>query len=235
MGVAKSIRPAQTPVPAEKRIRAFAPERGRDPLIPFSPSDDGVSLARWLRSATFVYIGWEEVWRIDDFEPDPVTAQTLLIGALGSYHGKLYWGTMQVPLSGALAHYSAYPPMGIPSPTDIVTTVLNTSRPISVFRCCISGRKTNFAGAVQLLYGDSLLEVFNPMSGWQLPPNAMNAEASFGPSGFGNPFNTYTWAMATYRNALYVGTFDWSFVANPMNLETDSSQPTGGFELRLLH
>jgi hypothetical protein len=47
---------------------------------------------------------------------------------------------------------------------------------------------------------------------WQTVSNNMNKEPKFGLAGFGNPFNTYTWAMANFKGKLYVGTFDWSFV-----------------------
>ncbi|HTW89909.1 MAG TPA: hypothetical protein VMD75_18080 [Candidatus Binataceae bacterium] len=154
---------------------------------------------------------WKEIWRVDDFEPDPVTAQTILGGALGSYNGFLYWGTMQVPMIGALANISAYP--RIPTPADLIETVIGTVRPDTIFRCCSSSvSKPN----IRLMYGDALLQVYNPMQGWQTEQNKMNAQALFGPAGFGNPFNVYTWSMATYDNQLFVGTFDWSYVSSDL-------------------
>jgi hypothetical protein len=62
---------------------------------------------------------------------------------------------------------------------------------------------------VELLYGDSLQPMFSTTNGWQLMPNKMNVEPTFGPAGF---FNTYDWAMANFQGQLYVGTFDWSFL-----------------------
>jgi len=156
---------------------------------------------------------WKEIWRVDDYEADPVTAQTLIGGAIGVYHGQVYWGTMQVPLTGALAHYTVYPPMGIPSPTDVATTIINTTRPVAIFRCCGAGTPVLKMSNTQLLYGDSLMEVYSMANGWQTVHNAMDVEPMFGPAGFGNPFNTYAWSAARFNNHLYFGTFDWSFIA----------------------
>jgi len=160
---------------------------------------------------------WTEVWRVDDYEPDPVTAQTLLTGALGVLGGRLYWGTMQVPLSGALLHYKIYPRMGSPTPGDLVAALVNTTRPATIFRCCggASLPKT-FVGSDELLYGSALMGVYDPVNSWHPAPNVMNAEPTFGQAGFGNPFNTYTWAMSKFNSALYVGTFDWSYVLGDM-------------------
>jgi hypothetical protein len=61
------------------------------------------------------------------------------------------------------------------------------------------------------------LPAFNPLRpalGWALKPNSMGMAPLFGPSGFGNIFNNYTWGMQVYRDELYVVTMDWSFVAS---------------------
>jgi hypothetical protein len=159
---------------------------------------------------------WKEVWRVDDYEADPVTAQTLLGGAIGFYNGQVYWGTMQVPLTGALAHYTAYPPMGTPSATDVATTIIDSTRPVAVFRCCTTGTSILNAPGTELLYGDSLMGVYNQTNGWQTIRNAMGVEPELGPAGFGNPFNTYAWSAARFNNHLYFGTFDWSFIASDL-------------------
>jgi hypothetical protein len=69
-----------------------------------------------------------------------------------------------------------------------------------------------FVGSVELLYGSSLLGAYDPVNSWHPVPNAMNAEPTFGQAGFGNPFNTYTWAMSKFGSGLYIGTFDWSYI-----------------------
>ena len=40
---------------------------------------------------------WDKVWSVTDYEPDPVMAATYGGGALVSFDGYLFWGTMHVP------------------------------------------------------------------------------------------------------------------------------------------
>ncbi len=40
---------------------------------------------------------WEKVWSVTDYEPDPIIAATYGGGALVSFNGYLFWGTMHVP------------------------------------------------------------------------------------------------------------------------------------------
>jgi hypothetical protein len=69
---------------------------------------------------------------------------------------------------------------------------------------------------VELLYGESNLPVFvSPLLGgiWTYRPNNMNGvSGKYGKSGFGNLYNNYTWTMAVYKNQLYVGTMDNSYL-----------------------
>lgn len=123
---------------------------------------------------------------------------------------------------------------GPPNPTsqDIGTTILGTFRAIPEFRCCNQGgapffdnigpSQPNFGGSntgqpnVELLYGYTVMPKFDPSTGWKIVPNAMHTPPKYGPAGFGNPFNTYTWAMSTYNGSLFVGTFDWSFLLSDL-------------------
>ncbi len=176
-------------------------------------------------------VHWTEVWSADKYEPDPVTASVYAGGAMASYNGYLYWGMMIVPLTGAIAHFQKYGPAN-PTPQDIGTTILGTFRAIPEFRCCNQGSVPFLGGTgpsqptfgvgdssqpnVELLYGYAVMPKFDPSQGWTIVPNAMNAPPKYGPAGFGNPFNTYTWAMSTYNGSLFVGTFDWSFLLSDM-------------------
>ncbi len=199
---------------------------------------------------------WSKIWNIGKYEADPITASVTMGGALGEEGGYLYFGTLQVPFTSALAHLEAKisqraiakPPGDISwDPVDLTGTgdegspfsrrarlgsgsdggigvptlaslIVNSQRGIAIFRCCgASAKDANFvsgAGSpVELLYGDSLMPVLDVKSGtWQTVSNNMNKEPKFGLAGFGNPFNTYTWAMANFKGKLYVSTFDWSFV-----------------------
>lgn len=151
---------------------------------------------------------WQEVWTVNNYEVDPATAATLVGGAIESYKGKIYWGLMQVPFTGLLAHYTAYP--NAPNGTaDTLMALVNTTRPIPIFRS--SGDPSNLK--TQLLYGSKSLPFYNPVSKtWVLKANASGKSPLYGAAGFGNPFNTYTWSGNVFRNKLYFGTFDWSYL-----------------------
>jgi len=151
---------------------------------------------------------WQKVWQVDEYEPDPVTAATYGGGALASFDGYLYWGTMHVPFLAAEAHFMQYGPPA--DEADALVTALGAHRAISIFR------GLNLATAspqVELLYGEAVLPTFIPGPGWLILPNNMGQSPLFGPSGFGNFFNNYTWSMAVYADQLFVGTMDWSYLA----------------------
>ena len=149
---------------------------------------------------------WEKVWKVSDYEPDPVTARTYGGGALASFGGYLYWGTMNVPLLSTIAHFTVYGDLvdaaSYPEQDDIeIKAFLATHRPVSVFR----GRNFDMpTEEVELLYGLNRMYAFNPPGsestlpiGWNLVPNKMaGAAPSYGQAGFDNFYNNYTWTMA---------------------------------------
>ena len=153
---------------------------------------------------------WRQVWSAAQYEPDPLIARTYGGGALASYGGQLYWGTMHVPLLATVAHLTTYPPA---DQAGALAAVAGTQRAIAVFR----GR--DLAGPtprIELLYGRAALPAFSPPGNgtpgaWRLAPTGY--EPRFGDSGFGNPFNNYTWTMGVAGGSLYVGTMDWSYLA----------------------
>ncbi len=154
---------------------------------------------------------WAKVWDADDYEADPVTAVTYAGGAMASFGGWLYWGTMNVPLAPAIAHLVYY------AQQDSGDTYMGTFRPISIFR----GRNFDAQGGqLELLYGLEEMPVYTPDDpadpkaggSWNVVPNAMGQAPLYGPAGFGNPFNDYTWSMAVFQDELFVGTMDWSML-----------------------
>jgi hypothetical protein len=150
--------------------------------------------------------GWSKVWDAASYEPDPVTASTYGGGALHSYGGWLYFGTMHVPFVAAAAHFAAY---GTPSdPAQLLAAYLGTHRAIAIFR----GRDFATAPSVELLYGEAQLQAYDAVAGWRSMANG-TGPPRFGPSGFGNFFNNYTWTMDAWDGDLYVGTMDWSYLA----------------------
>jgi len=151
--------------------------------------------------------GWRKVWQVDDYEPDPVTAATYGGGALASFGGYLYWGTMHVPLLSTLAHIKVYGPPQ--DELDLMVDFLGTYRAISIFR----GRHFATIPTIELLYGMDYVPSYTEETGWQLKPNNMGGQPPlYGPSGFGNCFNNYTWTMGIAADQLLVGTMDWSYL-----------------------
>jgi hypothetical protein len=146
--------------------------------------------------------GWRKVWEMDDYDPDPVTARSAHGGALASYGGYLFWGTMHVVGNAARAHREAYPS------ADPSLAFTNTQRAISIFRGKDFGSSLQ---KIDLLYGESALPAYDPVLGWGIQPTR-GGPVLMGPSGFGNSFNCYTWTMAVFGGKLYVGTMDWSFL-----------------------
>ena len=173
-------------------------------MSPVLPSSGLTSSSEWVR-----------VWKASDYEPDPVAAATYGGGALASFGGYLYWGTMHVPMMSTISHLRAYPAEA-PALSDqagLLTWARNSERAISIFR----GRFFDSAPRLELVYGESSLPAFvkpdAAPGAWQTQPTGMGAPL-WGPSGFGNPFNNYTWAMAVFNGRLWVGTMDWSWLAN---------------------
>ena len=160
-----------------------------------------------------------KIWDARAYEPDPLVASTYGGGAMASYMGHLVFGTMHVPGVATqlqLRFYSSYY-NSITDPTQLQAetflALLATQRAIAIFS--VEGLGANpQPSSISLLYGQAYLPVFNPSNHqWVLQRNNSNLEPSLGPSGFGNPFNNYTWTMALAGDAsLYVGTMDWLYL-----------------------
>jgi hypothetical protein len=148
---------------------------------------------------------WTKVWQIDEYESDPALTKSYGMGALESFDGHLYWGTMQPPAAGPRALMEAYPDADF----DLNQMFTLATRPTAIFR----GK--NFDDPhhreVELLYGDAMLLNFEPDRGFFPAPNNTGLP-KFGPAGFGNGGNIYTWSSAVYENHLAIGTFDFRTV-----------------------
>lgn len=146
---------------------------------------------------------WQQVWRVDAYEPDDVIARTYRCGALASFGGYLYWATSHVPLLAAEAHFTR---RGPPSTlNEALAAIAGTHRATSVFR----GHNFGTYPQTELLYGMSKLPVYD--DGWRLVPNA-TGQPLWGPAGFGDSFN-WSAATAVHRGHLYVSLASWSNLA----------------------
>jgi len=165
---------------------------------------------------------WEEIWSILDYDRDPIAAAVTGGGALASFEGKLYWGTMHVPF---LATAAAVNVLGLGldadgdgqvEPLELLLTALGTHRSISIFRAeDLEGPSPKIA----IVYGEKFLPRYDPTRRAYTirydasHENGMGKRPLLGSSGVGNFFNAYTWSMQVYEKELFVGTFDWSRVA----------------------
>ncbi|MCA1601953.1 MAG: hypothetical protein LC776_10050 [Acidobacteria bacterium] len=174
---------------------------------------------------------WTKVWQASDYEPDPLVASRYAGGALASFDGFLYWGTMHIPFDATGAFFSVY---GFPeNHEDQLAAVIGTFRTTSIFR----GRNFGENPKIDLLYGRRRLPAYMPPTEttpgeWQLVSNNMGKAPRFGPSGFGNPFNNYTWSMAVWDDRLWVGTMDWSYLAYEGAANADIELPPALFSRR---
>ena len=152
---------------------------------------------------------WKSVWNLSQYEVEPSAVQGG--GAIISYGGYLYFGTMHVPGTGLVAFNAIYP--NAPKTSDAEEAAfLGSYRPIVIFR---SKGAVNGNLPVQLLYGNLFLPKFNSSTNtWSLVLNNLMQFGIYGTAGFGNFFNNYTWAAEVYNNQLFFGTMDFSYLTN---------------------
>jgi hypothetical protein len=160
---------------------------------------------------------WTKIWKVTDYEPDVAVAATYGGGALASFDGRLFFGTMHVPFSGAYGAMQFY------------GKDLDTSDPAVLAGLAMGGHRspTVFQGwnlettkpAFRILYGETFLPRYDPavkrftIAYDDFHRNGMKQAPVFGASGFGWFFNAYVWAMEPFSGQLYIGTFDWSQLA----------------------
>ncbi|MGD9868600.1 MAG: hypothetical protein AB7I59_22965 [Geminicoccaceae bacterium] len=159
---------------------------------------------------------WARLWQPRDYDPDVVTSLTYAGGAIAYWRGALYFGTMHVPGLSAVFHASpackASPIgddcYGPPSSTlSALELFLGSYRAISVWRI----NSPTSGPSAELLYGESKLPAYDPGIG-HFVPESTGFTPTFGPSGFGNYFNNYTWSAAVFGGQLVFGTMDWSYL-----------------------
>ena len=162
---------------------------------------------------------WEKVFSYDEYEPDPVIAQTYGGGALHSFEGYLYWGTMHIPFLATTTHLDYYDEAyaqdyeGRPDEYDIIEAMLGSQRATTIFQ----GR--NFGTPdeeVLVAYGMPQLPAFDADTLSWIITDTLLGPPLFGLSGFNNLFNNYTWSMAVYDGQLFVGTMDWSYLVQDL-------------------
>lgn len=157
---------------------------------------------------------WTRLWQVQNYEPDPLVASTYGGGALQSFGGYLYWGTMHVPFVAAVTAEAVFH-LDFSDPVVFLNTAFGTHRSPSIFRGKNFGTSTQ---TMQVLYGEEYFPIWDAnqkkytFAMDAAHRNKMGKKPTQGHSGFGNFFNAYTWSMSVFNNRLYVGTFDWSYL-----------------------
>jgi hypothetical protein len=195
----------------------------RSPVIPEGglgqahATDPSWTTPLWLATKS----GVAEHAKVPWYDPDTLTGRHYGGGAIASYKDRLYFGTMHVPFVAAQEAMERYDAAA----GAVLRTALGTHRSISLFEVKTPADKKV---AVTMIFGEKYLPIFDEAEGgYTIRYDAAHLtgfEPRWGSSGFGNFFNTYTWAMAVHRGDLFVGTFDWSQLARAM-IETIAGAP----------
>jgi hypothetical protein len=200
-------------------------------LTVYGPNSDRIAVSAWPNPAgAGVYISpamdvttgltsndagnWTRIWRPAVYEPDSVTASTYAGGAIAYWNGALYFGTMHQVSQATALHDQTY---GQPTThKQYVDIFQNTYRTASIWRIQNAETKTPI---VELLYGESALPKFDPGTN-TFQSTSTGFSPLYGPSGFGNIYNNYTWTAAVFQNRLFFGTMDWSYLQATGGLPT---------------
>ncbi len=184
------------------------------------PAFDGTSVAKLFMSRPLNgtpltnadALSWTQVWDASEYDPDPLLAATYAGGAMASFDGYLFFGTMHLPDLGLGVFLGVH---GAPTTEeDLLSTLYATLRPTVLFRGKDFGTPQQ---EIDLAYGAKTLPVFTPggdFGTWDSVPNNMPAGKKaplFGYSGYTNPYNAYTWTMRVWDNRLWIGTLDTTF------------------------
>ncbi len=156
---------------------------------------------------------WRQVWSPLQYDPDRIVGQFGYSGgAVESYDGWLYWGTIHLQNSGAIrVHQTCTQPFCFgPATTPEAQQALANG----VYRSASLWRGRNLENPrtreIQLLYGESELPACTAPGTFTMQPTGWTP--LYGASGFGNRANEYIWQMAVFDNRLFIGTYDASIL-----------------------
>jgi hypothetical protein len=217
-------------------------------LTAYGPNSDNIAVSAWPSTGggAGIYLSpamdpatgltsadagnWTQIWEPSMYEPDPVTAATYAGGAIVYWNGGLYFGTMHSTSQAAALHDKIY---GQPQTYQQYTAIFqSTYRAISIWEI----QNADTTPAITLLYGESALPRWVPSM------NAFQSKSTgwtplYGPSGFGNLYNNYTWTGGVFQNRLFFGTEDWGYEQSEDGQPTPApglNEPSSGYGADLL-
>lgn len=181
-----------------------------------NPNTCGIWISQALPIGEEDENNWDKLWSAGEYEPDPLVASTYGVGALRSFDGYVYWGTMHVPGYAYKRYCDLY---GEPRDDMEKKKIMeNVWREFSVLRIKNPGAANQ---EIQLLYGGAAVFDLSPgrymarsgwRDSWQSTMNLMGQTPLYGRGGFDNEWNNYCWTMTVYDNHLYVGSMDFSWM-----------------------
>jgi hypothetical protein len=188
-------------------------------------------------------MSWERMWGIGDYDRDPLASLATGGGAIASYGGRIYWGTMHVPFAATAMALQAYRidlgKIDAALVERLANIALGSHRSPAVFHGKATGSDRHSHFEVTMLYGEKYLPRAGADGIYRVAPTrnfATGYKPAFGASGLGNFFNAYIWSASTFQDNLWLGTFDWSQLAR-VGLQTilmDENVP-GSDKIELLH
>ncbi|MFJ5830697.1 hypothetical protein [Streptomyces sp. NPDC093089] len=166
---------------------------------------------------------WKSLFSWDDYDPDPVVGKSIVWGGIKEWRGDLYVGSYNY--AGMTSVTSLWNEYGEPtSEATRLRDVAKANRAATIFKISDPGTSKQ---KVTLLYGESALPVYDPASKtWSTKPNKLGQTPKFGPSGFGNPANMYSWTFTTFQDKLYMSTADATGLMIPSAFTTQYSYGT---------
>ncbi len=165
----------------------------------------------------------EIIWQASDYEPDEAIVHTYGVGAMKFFNGKLYFGTMHVPLTSLNAVLDKYEELELSlEDEDYLAAFLGSLRSTALFEydpdSPMGWDDSSFQNNPNLVFGDPALPTFDYSEQFVIFEYTSTGEflPDLALSGFNNPFNNYMWAMSEYDDELYIGTMDWSYLLIPV-------------------
>ena len=168
---------------------------------------------------------WTEIWTPVGYDPDTITARYGYSGgAVKQYDGWLYWGTIHLQNAPTLSihencTYSFC--FGMPANNQELLALQN-----GVYRSTSLWRGRNLedpaTSEIQLVYGESELPACcSAPKTFAMTPTGWTP--LYGPSGYGNRGNEYTWTMEVFDGHLFIGTYDASSQQGPSAAAEDGA------------
>lgn len=153
---------------------------------------------------------WRLLWSPDVYDPDPIAVYFEVGGALQSFDGYLFWGTMH-SAGVATEGYNIYRAITVyRGRFDAGAAMADEAQPKAYHGVARGDPPFTF----ELLYGDLNVVCYDLVNErFVLKPNNLGVPGLYGESGITRHSNSYTWQMGVFNNQLFIGTLDFSFLS----------------------